>query len=342
MRFIVPVPSIYARPNRKYFGPKRGVTWLNMLSDQAVGLAAKVVSGAAPRDSLHMIDVAFSQDQGQRPEVLVADTGSYSDLVFGLASLLGIEYRPEPADLPDQRTWRIDRDADYGPLNTAARGLIDLDRIRRHWPEHPAGDRVDLHRRCARVPYDIIRMLQRDGKPTPLGEAIQSYGRIFKSLHILAYLDDEAYRRDIKAIRNLQEGRHSLARRVFHGKHGELYQRYHTGMEDQLGALGLVLNCIVLWNTVYMNAALEQLRARGHHVLDEDIARLSPFVRGHLRVHGDYSFLLPHLAGALRELRDPNSPRLRARRGGRRRRELKARTPPCGRSDNRPLSRTSA
>ena len=29
MRFVVPVPSVYARPNRKYFGPKRGVTWLN-------------------------------------------------------------------------------------------------------------------------------------------------------------------------------------------------------------------------------------------------------------------------------------------------------------------------
>ncbi|MGB6162286.1 MAG: DUF4158 domain-containing protein [Pseudonocardiaceae bacterium] len=29
MRFVVPVPSIYARPNRKYFGSKRGVTWLN-------------------------------------------------------------------------------------------------------------------------------------------------------------------------------------------------------------------------------------------------------------------------------------------------------------------------
>ena len=39
MRFIVPVPSIYARPNRKYFGSKRGVTWLNVISDQAVGLA---------------------------------------------------------------------------------------------------------------------------------------------------------------------------------------------------------------------------------------------------------------------------------------------------------------
>ncbi len=51
MRFVVPVPSIYARPNRKYFGPKRGVTWLNMLNDQGSGLGAKVVSGTE-RDSL--------------------------------------------------------------------------------------------------------------------------------------------------------------------------------------------------------------------------------------------------------------------------------------------------
>jgi hypothetical protein len=40
-----------------------------------------------------------------------------------------------------------------------------------------------------------------------------------------------------------------------------------------------------------MNAALDQLRAEGHAVLDDDIARLSPFVRHHLNVHGHYSFL---------------------------------------------------
>jgi TnpA family transposase len=302
MRFVVPVPSIYARPNRKYFGAKRGVTWLNMLNDQGSGLRGKVVSGTA-RDSLHMIDVAFSQDGGQRPDIIVADTGSYSDLVFGIARLLDMEYRPELADLPDQRSWRIDRDADYGPLNTAARGLIDLERIRRHWP--------DILRVIASIytgavrAYDVVRMLQRDGNPTPLGEAIASYGRIFKSLHILTYNDDETYRRDIKGIRNLQEGRHALAGAVFHGKKGELYQRYHKGMEDQLGALGLVLNGVVLWTTRYMNAALDQLRAGGHAVLDDDIARLSPFVRHHLNVHGHYSFLLPHLAGGMRALRDP-------------------------------------
>jgi len=36
--------------------------------------------------------------------------------------------------------------------------------------------------------------------------------------------------------------------------------RYREGQEDQLGALELVLNIIVLWNTLYKDAALEELR----------------------------------------------------------------------------------
>ena len=79
-------------------------------------------------------------------------------------------------------------------------------------------------------------------------------------------------------------------------------------MEDQLGALGLILNCVVLWNTRYISAALDALRARGYPVLDEDVARLSPFVREHLNVVGKYSFLLPDLGeDGIRPLRDPDA-----------------------------------
>ncbi|WP_159982073.1 MULTISPECIES: Tn3 family transposase [unclassified Novosphingobium] len=38
---------------------------------------------------------------------------------------------------------------------------------------------------------------------------------------------------------------------------------HRVGQEDQLGALGLVVNLIVLWNTIYIDAALDQLRAEG-------------------------------------------------------------------------------
>ena len=123
--------------------------------------------------------------------------------------------------------------------------------------------------------HDVIRMLSSAGQMTQLGEAIAHYGRIFKTLHVLLYVHDETYRRQIKGIRNLQEGRHDLGRHVFHGGKGELRQGYHEGMEDQLGALGLVLNCITLWNTVYLDAALTQLRADGHPACVEDLAATS-------------------------------------------------------------------
>lgn len=41
MRFVVPVPAVFARPNRKYFGPKRGMTWLNAMSERASAAARK-------------------------------------------------------------------------------------------------------------------------------------------------------------------------------------------------------------------------------------------------------------------------------------------------------------
>ncbi|MFF2507699.1 Tn3 family transposase [Streptomyces sp. NPDC058067] len=38
-------------------------------------------------------------------------------------------------------------------------------------------------------------------------------------------------------------------------------QHYREGMEDQFGALGLALNCVVPFNSLYIDAAAKQLRA---------------------------------------------------------------------------------
>ena len=96
---------------------------------------------------------------------------------------------------------------------------------------------------------------------------------------------------------------------IFHGKRGELRQRYREGQEDQLGALGLVVNLVVLWNTIYIDAAVSQLRAEGHVILDEDVARLSPLGSRHINMLGRYAFTIPDIVarGELRPLRDPGA-----------------------------------
>ena len=113
-------------------------------------------------------------------------------------------------------------------------------------------------------------------QPTKLAQAVTELGRLEKTIHILTYIDDESVRRRVLLQLNRHEERHKLARAVFHGKRGELRKRYREGQEDQLGALGLVVNMIVLWNTIYMDAALKQLRAEGYPVRPEDVARPLP------------------------------------------------------------------
>ena len=129
-------------------------------------------------------------------------------------------------------------------------------------------------------------------------------------LYLLAYVDDEAYRRRILTQLNRGEGRHRLARWLFHGQRGELRQRYREGQEDQLGALGLVMNVVVLWNTLYLDAALSHLRTEGMAVQLEDVARLSPLGYKHINVLGRYAFTLaePIARGQLRPLRNPRDP----------------------------------
>jgi len=89
------------------------------------------------------------------------------------------------------------------------------------------------------------------------------------------------------------------------------YQRHkvrHTKTYPcKLGALGLVVNVIALWNTLYMEAVLTQLRQEGYPVRDEDVARLSPLLFEHINLLGRYSFTAPEavIRGELRPLRDP-------------------------------------
>ena len=156
---------------------------------------------------------------------------------------------------------------------------------------------------------DLTRVLQTNDRPTRLARALQELGRLIKTLYLLRFIDDEAYRRRILVQLNRGEGRHQLARALFHGKRGELRQRYREGQEDQLGALGLVVNLVVLWNTIYMDAALNQLVAEGYDVRPEDVARLSPLGSKHINMLGRYAFSLPEFVarGELRPLRDPQN-----------------------------------
>lgn len=126
LRFVVPVRTINAGPNPKYFNRERGVTFYNMTSDQGTGLNGIIEPGTI-RDSLLILAVVLGQQTHLEPTEIMTDTGSYSDILFGIFWLLGYQFCPRLADMGDARFWRIDKNADYGPLNDLACNRVNVE-----------------------------------------------------------------------------------------------------------------------------------------------------------------------------------------------------------------------
>jgi TnpA family transposase len=178
LRFVVPVRTINAAPSPKYCAKNRGITWLNAINDQVIGIGQMVVPGT-PRDSLFMLDALLNLDDGVKPEMVATDNASYSDMVFGIFKMLGYRFSPRFNDLEDQRFWKAQmpgaETADgYGPLEALARNKVNVKKVLTAWPDMllVAGSLVTNQGRA----YDLLRMFGREGHPTPLGQAFAEYG----------------------------------------------------------------------------------------------------------------------------------------------------------------------
>ncbi len=301
MRFVAPIRTINAGPNRKYFGSSRRITWYNFISDQFSGFHGIVIPGTL-RDSIFVLEGLLEQQTGLNPTEIMTDTTGTSDMVFGLFWLLGYQFSPRLADAGEAVFWRVDKSAHYGVLNDLARSCISTHKIEQHWDDMM---RVAGSLKLGTIQAsELIRSLLKSERPSSLAQAIIEAGRINKTLYLLNYIDDEEYRRRILTQLNRGESRHGVARAICHGQRGEIRKRYREGQEDQLGALGLVTNALVLWNTIYMQASLNHLRQQNIEIRKEDEARLSPLGHKHVNMLGHYSFTLAEqvINGQLRPL----------------------------------------
>jgi hypothetical protein len=91
-----------------------------------------------------------------------------------------------------------------GAFQDAGRGRIDLVRIERRWE--------DILRIVGSIStgavraYDVIRMLSREGRPAPPGDAVARCGWIAKTPQIRGLAGEPGCRSQIKTQANLQEG----------------------------------------------------------------------------------------------------------------------------------------
>jgi TnpA family transposase len=141
----------------------------------------------------------------------------------------------------------------------------------------------------------IVQKLQAYPRQHPLTRALQEYGRLIKTIHILRWYADETNRRRINRQLNKGEALHSLRSHLYYANQGEVRGQTDEQLRNQVGCLNLVTNAIIIWNAVYMEKVVQQLQQQEQLVKDEHLMHLWPTRHAHINVYGQYHFEIEHI-----------------------------------------------
>ncbi len=285
-RFAVQHDSLLGSVYPRYFGYyDRALALYTHTSDQHSVYATQAIS-CAPREAGYVLGGILGNDTVLAIREHTSDTHGFTEHLFGLCALLGIAFMPRLKDLPDQVLSRIDREADYGILQPLLRGRINLGLILEQWDQLV---RLAASLKDRLTPAHVVmqRLINANASDRLAG-ALSQLGRLTKTLHILRYIQEEPLRQAIQLQLNRGEFRHILAKWLFFANQGGFRSGDYEEVMNKASCLSLLSNAVLVWNTVHIARIVHQLRAAGHEVKDEDLARVSPLAHAHVIPNGSY------------------------------------------------------
>ena len=201
-----------------------------------------------------------------------------------------MQFSPRLRDIGDYNLYCFDPTTHYQHIGPLIQHALDPGLIVNQWD--------DLLRVAASLKMGWVTASTLIGKllafprQHKLTQVLQDYGRLVRSIFIPTYLDDEAYRRRVLVQLNKGEGIHGLRAYLFFDNKGRIRKQQPDDLVNLAGCLNLVSNAIIVWNTVYIQAAIDELIRRGYPVDERDFAHLSPIRFGHISRYGKFRFEL--------------------------------------------------
>ena len=240
------------------------------------------------------IEGALRQRQVGQLERVAVDTHGFTHFAMTLAKLVGFDLCPRLARLKRRRLY-LPRGLDVPPiLQPIVAETVSRRAIGRGWD--------GLLRLGASVKhgwYPATEALDRFGSTAagdPVYEAGDALGKLLRSLYLCDYLSNPAFRSDILDLLNQGEAVHSLQRAIHNGMITAKHGRTTEQLAAISGALTLLANIVMAWNTHRLQAVIDQ--SPNDHP-DEVLSRLAPIGHKHINMRGILEFDLAQYGSSL-------------------------------------------
>lgn len=260
------------------------------------------------RDATHILDGLLYDRPDLRIEEHSTDTAGSTDHVFALCHLLVFRFAPRIRDLADKRLSVPGKPTQWRSLTPLIGSSINTKLI-----EQQLGEVLRLAASTQQGTVTASLILRKLGSyrhQNSLAPALRELGRMERTLSTFAWMEDPALRRRVIANLNKGKARNSLAHAIFFNRLGEIRDRSFENQRHRASRLNLVTAAIMLWNTVYLERAVEALGKT--QIIDPALLpHVSPLGWEHINLTSDYiwSTNKPVAMDGFRPLRTPRAPK---------------------------------
>ena len=271
------------------------------VSDTYVALFAHFIA-CGVWEAVYILDGLLKNESAIQPDTIHADTQGQTVTVFGLAHLLGIQLMPRMRNWNKVKLCRPDAAAVYKHIDSLFTDTINWTLLEKHWQDLM---QVVLSIQAGKVlPSMLLQKLGVHNRQNKLYKAFAELGRVMRTIFVLEYLSSLELRQQIQAATTLVERYNEFIGWLNFGGDGVIRVDDPVEQEKRIKYLNLVANAVMLHNVVDITDALQTMRADGHIVTKELLARISPYITRHIKRFGEYFLDMDELPPPL----DPDKP----------------------------------
>jgi len=233
-----------------------------------------------------------------RLERLAVDTHGYIDLGMALAKLLGFDLCPRLYSLRDRHLHVPRRFEVPASITDIVQPDVSLEPIRAHWDELlRLVATIELGWRTA---TDVLERFGSAARGDRIYRAGHALGQLLRTVHLCDYFTLPEFRRSVYQVLERGESVHALQRQICTQALPAKRGRRAEELIATSGALTLVTNCVMAWNTQRLQRAVDREAERtAPRFSIEALLPIGPVGHRHINFRGTYRFPIERYAARL-------------------------------------------
>ena len=232
-----------------------------------------------------------------RLERVAVDTHGYTDFGMSIAKLSGFDLCPRLYSLRD-RQLHVPRGFEVpDDLRPLIQADVSLEAVEAGWDELLRV--VATIEQGWRSATEVLERFGSSARGDRVHRAGHALGQLIRTVYLCDYFALRDFRRSVHQVLNRGESVHALQRQICAQA---LPARRGRRAEDLIatsGALTLVTNCVMAWNTLKLQRALERFGSVPTPVAIEALRGIGPVGYRHINFRGTYRFPVERYAARL-------------------------------------------